>query len=429
MAAPRFLLSLLTISILIISITAFKFRIAPQPAAPPADGLATEFRTPHSKFRTPHWGFFAHKRINRLAVLTLPPEMMVFFKKNIDYITDHAVDPDMRRYASKQEGPRHFIDLDQYGEPPFEALPRQWLDAMLKYTDIWVLSSGGDTVQLFGSREPIPEDALKNYKNWYARNILPQFYQGDALLDVDSLNVFLLENNIVRERPVAAFYHEHLSEHGILPYNLQRFQRNLTDAFRNRDARRILKLSADIGHYIGDAHVPLHTCSNYNGQKTDQHGIHGFWESRIPELFADETYDYFVGKPEYINNTEDWFWQTAFESHSMVDTVLDFEMKLRKSFPEDRQMCPDTRAGRVGLYQCRDFSAAYQASMDGMVERRMRAAIHAVSSAWYTAWIDAGQPDLANISANAPSKEELEEEKELQKSFEQGKILGRTEDH
>ncbi len=428
MATPKYLFPLLSFILLCVAITALGFKDASIPANCPTCHTPP-FRIPYSEIHTPNWGFFAHKRINRLAVLTLPPEMMVFFKKNIDYITDHAVDPDMRRYASKQEGPRHFIDLDQYGEPPFDALPRQWLDAMVKYTDIWVLSSGGDTLQLFGSREPVLEDALESYKNWYARNVLPQFYKDDATLNVDSLNLFLLDNNIVRERPIAAFYRERLSEHGILPYNLQRFQRNLTDAFRNRDARRILKISADIGHYIGDAHVPLHTCSNYNGQKTGQHGIHGFWESRIPELFADETYDYFVGKPKYINNTEDWFWQTVFDSHSMVDSVLHFELKLRKSFPQDRQMCPDTRAGRVGLYQCRDFSAAYQASMDGMVERRMRAAIHAVSCAWYTAWIDAGQPDLANLSVNAPSKEEMDEEKAMLKSYEQGKILGRAEDH
>jgi hypothetical protein len=377
----------------------------------------------------PTWGFFAHKRINRLAVLTLPPEMMVFFKKNIDFVSDHAVDPDMRRYASKQEGPRHFIDLDMYGQPPFDALPRQWLDALVLHTDIWVVSTTGDTVQLLGDKEPVPEEAAPQYRKWFARHIMPHVYDDDTSLPIDSLNAFLAANGIVRERPAAAFFTERLTEHGILPWNLQRFQRNLTEAFRQRDGRRILKLSAEIGHYIGDAHVPLHTCSNYNGQKTNQHGIHGFWESRIPELFADETYDYFVGKPEYINRTDDWFWQTAFDSHSMVDSVLTFEKMLRHSFPADRQMCPDTRLGVVGLMPCREFASAYQNALDGMVERRMRAAIHAVSSAWFTAWVDAGQPDLSNLSVEAAGQEEMEAEKQMRKTFEQGKILGRSEDH
>jgi hypothetical protein len=59
----------------------------------------------------------------------------------------------------------------------------------------------------------------------------------------------------------------------------------------------------------------------------------------------------------------------------------------------------------------------------------MRAAIHAVSSAWYTAWVDAGQPDLSDLTVAAPGTEELEEEKQMKKTFEQGKILGRAEDH
>ena len=37
----------------------------------------------------------------------------------------------------------------------------------------------------------------------------------------------------------------------------------LTKAFQNKDIERILKYSAEIGHYIGDAHVPLHTTENY----------------------------------------------------------------------------------------------------------------------------------------------------------------------
>ena len=376
----------------------------------------------------PDWGFFAHKRINRLAVLTLPPEMMVFFKPHIDYVTDHAVDPDMRRYSTKHEGPRHFIDLDNYGAAPFESLPRQWTDALLAHTDIWIVKASGDTVLLFGAKKPLQEVWQRDYKRWFSKQLMPRFYQDDETLDVDSLRTFL-EFMGRPEQPQAAFYKEHLSQHGVLPWNLQRMQRNLTEAFRQRDSRRILKIAGDMGHYIGDAHVPLHTTSNYNGQKTEQHGIHGFWESRIPELFADDSYDYFVGKPEYIESTEDWFWQTVFDSNKRVDSVLTFEKALRRNFPKDRQMCPDMRSGVMSVMPCRDFAAAYQEAMNGMVERRMRDAIHAVSSAWYTAWVDAGEPDLSKMGEPVISEDERKEEERLRKTFDQGKILGRAEDH
>ncbi|HZX74578.1 MAG TPA: S1/P1 Nuclease, partial [Cyclobacteriaceae bacterium] len=45
------------------------------------------------------WGFFGHEKINRLAVFTLPPEMIGFYKKNIQYLTEASVNPDRRRYA------------------------------------------------------------------------------------------------------------------------------------------------------------------------------------------------------------------------------------------------------------------------------------------------------------------------------------------
>jgi len=43
------------------------------------------------------WGFYGHKRINRVAIFTLPPEMFGFYKEHIEYLTEHAVDPDKRR--------------------------------------------------------------------------------------------------------------------------------------------------------------------------------------------------------------------------------------------------------------------------------------------------------------------------------------------
>lgn len=377
---------------------------------------------------SPVWGFFAHKRINRLAVLTLPPEMMVFFKQHIDWISDHAVDPDMRRYASRHEAPRHYIDLDEYGKPPFDNVPRLRLDALMHYTDIAIRTDAGDTIIVIGKDRPIAEGLRDMYRSYFAKQVLPLYYGDGNSFDVDSLNVFL-QNQGFSQRAQSAFFVDHLSEHGIVPWHLQKMQRDLTEAFRQRSTKRILRLCADMGHYIGDAHVPLHTTSNYNGQKTGQHGIHGFWESRVPELFADEEYDFFVGKPEYIDDPADFFWQAVLASHSMVDSVLGMERELSRSFPSDRQMCPDMRNGLSVLAPCRDYAAAYQTALQDMMERRMRAAIHAVGSAWYTAWVDAGQPDLGKMDVPLPSEEELKEETEIKKMFGQGKILGRPEEH
>jgi len=43
--------------------------------------------------------------INRLAVFTLPPEMLTFYKHHIQFITQEAVSPDRHRYAVEGEAP------------------------------------------------------------------------------------------------------------------------------------------------------------------------------------------------------------------------------------------------------------------------------------------------------------------------------------
>ena len=86
------------------------------------------------------WGFWGHKRINRLAVFTLPQEMLPLFKKEIEYLTEHAVDPDRRRFIVPSEGFRHYINLDKWA-----FLPQDKLEAQILHTDIFIVGEKNDT--------------------------------------------------------------------------------------------------------------------------------------------------------------------------------------------------------------------------------------------------------------------------------------------
>ena len=50
-------------------------------------------------------------------------------------------------------------------------------------------------------------------------------------------------------------------------------------------------------------------------------GIHGFWESRVPELFFQE-YDLITGKAEYINKPLETTWEFIQESYFAVRLCL-----------------------------------------------------------------------------------------------------------
>ena len=170
----------------------------------------------------------------------------------------------------------------------------------------------------------------------------------------------------------------------------------LTQAFLNQDADQILKISADLGHYVGDAHVPLHTTSNYNGQKTNQRGIHGFWESRLPELF-DQQYDLFVGKAKYIENVNDAAWNAVANAHLALDSVLIFEAQISQEFSLTKKYSFEVRGNQTVKVHSYEFSEAYHQRLQGMVERKMRASIKLIADLWFTCWVDRGQPTLNKL--------------------------------
>jgi hypothetical protein len=200
----------------------------------------------------------------------------------------------------------------------------------------------------------------------------------------------------------------------------------LTKAFKDKNARAILKLSAETGHYIGDMHVPLHTSSNHNGQFTGQHGIHGFWESRLPELFAATEWDLFNGSALYIRNPLEYTWKRVEESARATDSVLRFEKLLNKKFTSDKKYAFENRSGVIIKQYSSGYSAAYNEMLNGMVERRLRESVFAVASFWYTAWVNAGQPDLKNLSRKELTDEEQDEFNQLELKWKNENIKGRS---
>jgi hypothetical protein len=202
----------------------------------------------------------------------------------------------------------------------------------------------------------------------------------------------------------------------------------LTNAFKSKDFSKIMKWSAEIGHYVGDAHVPLHANSNHNGQYTNQRGIHGFWESRVPELLAEKEFDFFIGKAAYIKDPGDFIWKRVLESALASDSVLSFEKQLTQQFGDDKKYAFEERAGKTIRQYSAAFTIAFNKKLNGMVERRMRQSIYAIASFWYTAWVNAGQPDLKELANKKFSEQDIKEFEELNNNWRAGgKMLGKEE--
>jgi hypothetical protein len=299
------------------------------------------------------WGFYMHEKINYHAVFLLPPQMILFFKPNIGFLSEHAVDPDKRRYMVASEGAHHFIDIDRYGRYPFLALPRNYNLAKEKYS--------ADTLQAYG----------------------------------------------------------------IVPWWIQVMMGRLTKSFEEKNKYKILKCAAELGHYIADAHVPLHVCSNHNGQLSGQQGIHAFWESRVPELFAENSWDFFIGKAVYIKDLSGFIWEIVLGSASASDTVLRCEKEISNGYSPDQKYAFEERRGKIIKQYSSAYAALYEEKLNHMIERRMRLSIYAVACCWYTAWVNAGQPQLDKLQQDSLSESDQIEFQRLNLEWKNGKVMGR----
>lgn len=274
------------------------------------------------------WGFYGHKKITELAIFTLPAEMIGFYKRNTAIIVQKSVAPDQRRYVIDAEGPKHYIDLDEYEN--LDSIPKYWFDA----------------VEEFGE--------------------------------------------------------ETLVDRGIVPWSAYFTYRQLINAFKEKNYDKIITKSCDLAHYLADANVPLHTTSNYNGQKTGQRGVHGFWETRLPSLFSDD-YDFFVGRAIYLDDPQAAIWQSVFQANELVDSLLRVEEEITNLVGASKKYAFEDKGKRTVKVYSEKYSNAYHQAMPA-VELQMQRSIKIIGDFWFTAWIEAGQPDLSTISKSSEIK-------------------------
>lgn len=278
------------------------------------------------------WGAWGHQHINRAAVFALPEPVRRFFYNHIDFITEEAVVPDLRKYTinDRAEFPRHFINLESYdASGTISGLPVTMKEARARYPD------------------------------------------------------------------------SVLNKSGLLPWYIQEVMEKLTKAFKAKRKTEILFLAADLGHYIGDAHMPLHTALNHDGQLTGQKGIHALWEGQLPEMFG-SGYNLCTGQARYIGDIARETWLMIDSTHRLADGLLAIDREMTASRPKERVYLLDS-AGKIvvnafgDLVHTREYASEYHKRLQGMVERQLRGAIAETSSYWFTAWVNAGRPDLSDL--------------------------------
>ncbi len=179
-----------------------------------------------------------------------------------------------------------------------------------------------------------------------------------------------------------------VSDIGILPWAIVWSEDSLKQQIRRGDWTKAYETAADIGHYIGDAHQPLHCTVNYDGAQTGNNGIHSRYETGMINAFQGDI----VVSPDSVHYVQDIF-QEGFAdillSHGYVDSILQADTYAK------------TMSGWNGSQQPPStYYAALWAKTGGFTNQLIQHATVSIASIWYTAWLDAGV-----VATEVPAKE------------------------
>lgn len=271
------------------------------------------------------WGFPAHRYITEQALALLPAALRPVFEARRAFVVERSIDPDLWRNAGfEEEAPNHFLD---FGFAGYGAFP---------FT------------------------------------ALPRDY----------------------DEAVRVFGREVVREQGTVPWRTAEFHGRLRRAFE--DLKRpnpgyaldnIAFYSAVLAHYVSDAHVPFHATINYDGQLTDQRGIHARFESELfdqlrPRLQAPGT----AGTP--VTAPRDRIFDILLEGYQLVDSVLAAD----KAAVQGRELYDD------------GYFAAFASGAGPVLERRVRESIVAVAAFITGAWEQAGRPAVPVELSRSPRR-------------------------
>jgi hypothetical protein len=252
------------------------------------------------------WGYNGHNKINGNASLSFTPEMEQFQAWAL-LLAEHASDADYRKDTDPDEGPRHYLDIDNY--PGFSASGR-----------------------------------------------IPQTY--DSVL--------------------ALYGQAFVIDQGILPWATRIAYDSLVNSFARFDWPRAVLFAADLGHYVGDAHNPLHITRNYNGQYTGNYDIHSRYETGMINAYKDEI-TYSGEGISFITDVNGYIFDYLYANYKYVDSVL---------------LADDYALAVAG----NDYSNAYKAALwektRSFTISLFKGASHALAELIYSAWIEAGKPDM-----------------------------------
>ncbi len=214
------------------------------------------------------------------------------------------------------------------------------------------------------------EDKTEAPKHFIDIDYYKEFLKGEMIQNLDSLK---------KKYPDSV-----ITKMGTLPWAVEDSYNKLIKAFKSKKKQDILLYMSDLAHYVGDSYQPQHTNLNYNGQLTGQKGLHFRYEIDMLDSNVVEINSRFEGgKPAVVKNIK----EVTFDAITRANTYADVISTADKIALQNNGTGKYDDTYRKLMW----FRTKY------MTIDQLNLAGKGLASAIYSAWVNAGKPDLRRI--------------------------------
>lgn len=209
-------------------------------------------------------------------------------------------------------------------------------------------------------------------------------------IDIDTYPEFNSTGRIASTYDSIASIHgaSYITYNGSLPWATVNMYDTLVVDFKKLKWHKAMLDASDLGHYIGDGHMPLHLATNYDGQLSGQNGVHARYETTMVGAYQTNLSNY-TGDTvvHHITNINKYVFDYIYFDQHYKDSVL----------IADKQA-----TSLVGNTTSSQYTAALW-SKTHFTTMLFQNSSHSLAELIYSAWIDAGTPSFPSKVKTAVS--------------------------
>jgi hypothetical protein len=203
-------------------------------------------------------------------------------------------------------------------------------------------------------------------------------------IDIDFYKEFINGKMIEDKKELTAIYGDSMvTKQGLLPWATLDSYNNLIQAFKDKNKDKVLLYTSDLGHYVADGHQPMHTMLNYNGQLSNQKGVHARYEIKMVDKYIkDIEASITSANVRKVEAPFQFIFDYIDNANSVQSVLLDADItavKMAGSNDNDEYL------------RLMWFKTKY------VTEMQFNTAVSDLASLIYTAWLESDKPDINDI--------------------------------